>query len=76
MDEPLSQALDRARRVIERLERGRGVSDFELEQTREAFERALRTMQRQKRENRLALLFALISWIGIGFSGAQALGVV
>ncbi|MFM6931355.1 MAG: hypothetical protein ACKOUT_03825 [Novosphingobium sp.] len=67
--EPLPLALERARRVMERVQQGHSVSAFEMTQARETFERALKELQRGRAARRDNLLMAALatamwtSWI-------------
>ncbi len=67
--EPLPLALERARRVMERVQQGHAVSAFEMGQARETFERALQELQRGQAVRRDNLLMAALagamwaSWI-------------
>lgn len=67
--EPLPLALERARRVMERVQQGHSVSAYEMAQARETFERALKELQRGNAIRRDNLLMAALagamwfSWI-------------
>ncbi|MCW1404105.1 hypothetical protein OKA06_18000 [Novosphingobium sp. MW5] len=67
--EPLPLALERARRVMERVQQGHTVSSYEMTQAEQTFERALKELQRGKDIRRDNLLMAVLagamwcSWI-------------
>lgn len=64
--EPLPLALERARRVMERVQQGHAVSAFEMAQARETFERALKELQRGdaiRRDNMLMAALAGAMWM-------------
>lgn len=67
--EPLPLALERARRVMERVQQGHAVSSYEMAQAQQTFERALKELQRGKAIQRDNLLIAVLagamwcSWI-------------
>lgn len=67
--ETLPLALERARRVMERVQQGHAVSAYELAQARETFERALQELQRGQAVHRDNMLMATLagamwaSWI-------------
>ena len=63
--EPLPLALERARRVMERVQQGHAVSAYEMAQARETFERALKELQRGnaiRRDNMLMAVLAGAMW--------------
>lgn len=64
--EPLPLALERARRVMERVQQGHAVSAYEMAQARETFERALKQLERGqaiRRDNLLMATFAATMWV-------------
>ena len=59
--EPLPLALERARRVMERVQQGHSVSSYEMAQAQQAFERALKELERGKVIRRDNLLMAVLA---------------